>query len=56
MNYRMLYFFAGQNVVVLAHALTKESEIPSVDMKRALDRKAAFELDPEVHTHETTFE
>ena len=26
-NYRILYFFRGQNVVILAHGLTKEDEV-----------------------------
>src|ERR1022692_348739 len=26
-NYRILYFFHGRNVAVLAHAITKENEI-----------------------------
>lgn len=28
MNYRILYFFYGQHIVVLDHALTKEGKIP----------------------------
>ncbi len=51
-NYRMLYFFSGRSVAVLAHALTKEAAIPVADMKRALERKRAFELDPDAHTYE----
>ncbi len=51
-NYRLLYFFHGRNVVVLAHALTKEDEVPDVDIKRALERKDRFEDDPEKHTYQ----
>ncbi len=54
MNYRLLYFFHGQDVAVLDHALSKEAEIPAADMKRALDRKANLESDPETHTYEET--
>ena len=53
-NYRLLYFFHGKNVAVLDHALTKEAEIPPADMKRALERKKAFEADSEGHTYEGT--
>lgn len=51
-NYRLLYFFHGQNVAVLAHALSKKAVIPAADLKRALKRKQAFEASPAVHTYE----
>jgi phage-related protein len=51
-NYRILYFFYGQNVAILAHALTKEGEIPGSDIERAIRRKQAFERDPARHTYE----
>ena len=50
-NYRLLYFFHGRNIAVLAHSLTKEAAIPAADLERALRRRAAFEEAPEVHTH-----
>jgi len=50
-NYRLLYFFHGQNIAILAHAITKEREIPAKDIELALSRKAHFELSPEKHTH-----
>src|SRR6185312_4180487 len=30
-QYRILYFFHGRNVAILAHALTKEDKVPDVD-------------------------
>jgi hypothetical protein len=51
-NYRMLYFFHGQNVAILVHALTKEGGIPASDVERAIRRKQAFEQDPARHTYE----
>lgn len=51
-QYRVMYFFHGRNVVVLAHALTKEDMVPAMDMKHALKRKQLFEQDPEGHTYE----
>jgi hypothetical protein len=51
-NYRMLYFFHGRNVAVLAHGITKEDIVPAVEIDRALRRKAAFEADPAKHTYE----
>jgi len=49
-NYRILYFFHGQNVALLCHALTKERAIPLGDLARAKARKAAFAKDPTKHT------
>jgi phage-related protein len=49
-NYRILYFFHGQNVALLCHALTKERAIPPADLARAKARKAAFEKEPATHT------
>lgn len=51
-NYRILYFFHGREVVILAHALTKESEVPNADIERAKSRKAAFEESPRTHLYE----
>jgi phage-related protein len=51
-NYRILYFFHGQQVAILAHALTKEGGIPEADLQRAIRRKEAFEQDPARHTYE----
>ena len=52
MNYRTLYFFHGQQVAILAHALTKEGKIPEADIERACRRKEAFTRDPARHTYE----
>ena len=51
-NYRILYFFHGQNVAILAHALTKEDKVPKADIDRALRRKAAFESHPAAHSYD----
>lgn len=51
MNYRILYFFHGRMAAVLAHALTKEREVPSKDIERALECKRLFEQDPAGHTY-----
>ena len=50
-NYRLLYFFHGRGVAVVAHSLTKEDVIPDAHFARALSRKRAFEEDPEGHTY-----
>ena len=49
-NYRLLYFFHGRTVSVVAHGLTKESAVPAIDIKQAITRKAAFTANPAAHT------
>jgi phage-related protein len=51
-QYRILYFFHGQNTAVLDHAITKEGQIPDADIERAIKRKKTFERDPTRHTYE----
>jgi phage-related protein len=51
-QYRILYFFHGRNVAVLAHSLTKEDEIPDVDIEKAINRKKLFTANPKEHTYE----
>jgi phage-related protein len=47
---RILYFFHGQGIILLAHGLRKEREVPAADLRRALERKARYEANPESHT------
>jgi hypothetical protein len=49
-HYRILYFFHGQNVALLCHALTKERAISPADLACAKARKTAFEKEPATHT------
>lgn len=51
-NYRVLYFFHGRGVALLAHGLTKEKAVPPGEIDRAVQRKRRFEADPEQHTYE----
>jgi len=48
-NYRMLYFFAGRNVAIVACGLTKEREIPSAEIDRAIERRRLYEQNPAQH-------
>ena len=48
-NYRVLYFFHGQNVALLAHGLTKEKKVPDAEIERAIKRKKQYEQNPEKH-------
>lgn len=49
-NYRLLYFFHGPEIAILAHGLTKERTIPATALKQALERKRRFAADPDRHT------
>ena len=51
-NYRILYFFHGRNVALLAHGLIKEKEVPDVDINRAIERRRRFLEAPDKHTYE----
>lgn len=51
-QYRILYFFHGQNVAILAHAITKDTDqVSAIDIERAIKRKQLFEANPEIHTY-----
>ncbi|MEH1855496.1 MAG: type II toxin-antitoxin system RelE/ParE family toxin [Nostoc sp.] len=51
-QYRILYFFHGQNVVILAHAIIKEdNQVPDREIDLALTYKNLFILNLEVHTY-----
>lgn len=56
MNYRILYFFHGRNLAILAHALTKEDKVAEVDLTRTLGRKKLFEQAPEAHSYQEEVE
>lgn len=53
-HYRLLYFFHGRQVAILAHALAKKGKVPDVDIERAVLRRRALEKDPELHLYEET--
>jgi len=49
-HYRILYFFAGKNIVVLSHGLAKERSVPSGDIDLAMQRKRIVQTDFEKFT------
>lgn len=51
-NYRLLYFFNGKAEAVIAHGLTKEAEVPDIEIERMLERKRRYERDPTRHRYE----
>jgi phage-related protein len=52
-QYRLLYFFHGRNVAIVAHGIVKRgSAVPDVDIARAQDRKRRFEHNPARHRYQ----
>lgn len=52
-QYRILYFFHGQNVAILAHGIIKEqSAVPDIEIDQAIRRKQKFVENPEAHTYQ----
>jgi phage-related protein len=51
-NYRILYFFYGKNVVCLSHGLTKEDVVPDADIETAIRHKNLVMRDPEKYITE----
>lgn len=50
-NYRLLYFFHGQNCVVISHGITKEKEVPDAEINAAVANKELYKSDPKKHTY-----
>lgn len=49
-QYRILYFFHGNEAVVASHGLTKESNVPKAEIERAIQRMKRFRLNPSHRT------
>lgn len=52
-HYRVLYFFAGKDAVVVSHGLIKEARVPAADIERAIARRKKFVANPVAHTLQT---
>jgi hypothetical protein len=48
-HYRILYFFSGRNIVVISHGISKESDVPPVEINRAIERRKKYEANPKAH-------
>jgi phage-related protein len=52
-QYRIFYFFQGQNIAILAHAIIKKgSAVPKIDIEKTITRKNIFEPNPTAHTYQ----
>lgn len=52
-NFRILYFFYGQQAVVVSHGFVKQqARVPGREIQLCRRRKSSFELFPEKHMEE----
>ena len=49
-NYRILYFFHGDDAVVISHGFAKERRVPPNEIAVALRRREQYQNDPPAHT------
>ena len=45
-QYRILYFFHGRDIVVLSHGITKSQKVPAGEIESAIARKQLVMKDP----------
>ena len=50
-NYRVLYGFVGQNVVLLSHGCTKKDKVPGGEIVQAIENLNKYKLSPKLHTY-----
>src|SRR5258707_204062 len=48
-NYRILYFFHGRELVIVSHGLRKERAVPAREIDLAVHRKSLFDQNPNQH-------
>jgi hypothetical protein len=48
-NFRLLYFYSGRDIAIVAHGLTKERAVPPADIDRAIKRRTLYEENPTQH-------
>jgi phage-related protein len=52
-NYRLLYFFHGEEAAILSHGLVKQqAEVPSKEIALAIRRRERFLENPASHSYE----
>ena len=48
-QYRILYFFHGRDIVVLSHGITKSQKVPDTEIERAIARKKLVTQAPSIY-------
>lgn len=52
-NYRIIYFFHGREMVVLSHGFKKkQSKVPPDEIRLAMKRRESFLKSPKTHTYQ----
>jgi len=51
-QYRMLYFFHGQNAVILSHGFSKERYVPGIEIEKAVRRRECYLQNPSAHRYQ----
>lgn len=51
-NFRILYFFCGRNIVCLSHAITKDAAVPTSEIEYAISCMALVNSNPIHYTNE----
>jgi phage-related protein len=51
-NYRLLYFFHGNEAVVISHGITKERVVPAREIDLAAQRRDRYLANPKKHRFE----
>ena len=46
-NYRILYGFAGKDLVMISHGITKKAKVPPAEIDKAAERLAKYKSNPE---------
>lgn len=50
-NYRILYGFVGENIVLVSHGCSKKKEVPKTEIKRAIRNLKNYAQNPKAHTY-----
>lgn len=50
-QYRLLYFFSGEQIIVLSHIITKDKEVPSKEIEKSILHKMLFEKNQGKYTY-----
>jgi hypothetical protein len=48
-QYRVLYAFVGQNVVLLSHGCSKEGKVPEAEINKAINNRRNYLINPSIH-------
>jgi phage-related protein len=51
-HYRILYFFYQQKAIVLSHGLSKERDVPGIEIEKAMRRRDSYVRNASAHTYE----